>query len=177
MAVAADPPPSPASPPPAAASNSAGRGFWQETWSRFRRQKLAVIALVYVGLLAVVALAAPMIAGTKPVVCYYKGSYYFPCWGYFRPEWENVVFKRDGFRRVRFHDSLQADPQSWAVWPLVYQDPYRRVAAGELPSLPENPRNGGPPHAGSPFGSDPQGIDIFAQMVHASLTALLVGFV
>ncbi len=167
--------PSPA--PSAATRSGVARGFWGETWVRFRRRKLAMIALTYVVFLAVVALCAPMIAGTKPIVCYYKGSYYFPCWGYFQPSWENVVFKRDGFRRVRFYDSLKTDPESWAVWPLVYQDPQRRLTTNELPDLPENPRNGGPPHAGSPFGTDPHGIDIFAQMVHASLTALLVGFV
>ncbi len=168
-----------ADPPAAAPVNRSGtRGFWGETWARFRRRKLAMIALIYVIFLTVVALCAPMIAGTKPVLCYYKGSYYSPCWGYFRPAWENVVFKRDRFRRTNYAESLKkGDPQSWAVWPLVYQDPYRRVTAGEQPDLPENPPNGGPPHAGSPFGSDQYGVDIFAQMVHASLTALLVGFV
>lgn len=171
------PPPEPADTTPVVAPVRTARGFWGETWLRFRRRKLAMLALLYVLFVAVIAVCAPMIAGTKPIVCYFKGSYYFPCWGYFQPSWENVVFKRDGFRRIRFYDSLKTDPESWAVWPLVYQDPYRRVTAGELPGLPENPRNGGPPHAGSPFGSDPQGIDIFAQMVHASLTALLVGFV
>jgi peptide/nickel transport system permease protein len=40
-------------------------GMWTLTWRRFRRSKLAVIALVYVGLIAVVAAAAPVIANSK----------------------------------------------------------------------------------------------------------------
>jgi len=41
------------------------RGMWTLTWRRFRRSKLAVIALVYVGLVSLLAIAAPMIAGSK----------------------------------------------------------------------------------------------------------------
>jgi peptide/nickel transport system permease protein len=176
MAVAepSAPPPSPAPPRPVV---EASRGFWRETWNRFRRRKLAMSALAYVALLSVVALTAPMIVGTKPVVCYYEGSYYFPCWGYFSDGWENVVFKQGGFRRIRFAESLRSDPNSWALWPLVYQDPYRRIRAGEFVGVPENERNGSPPNRFNLFGSDAEGIDVFAQMVHAAKTALSVGFV
>ena len=34
----------------------------------------------------------------------------------------------------------QKDPESWAIWPLVYQDPQRRVREGEWPDQPANPR-------------------------------------
>jgi peptide/nickel transport system permease protein len=151
-------------------------GFWGETWRRFRRRKLAMAALAYVVGLTLVALSAPAIVGTKPVICRYQGAYYFPCLGYFRPEWENVVFKQEGFRRTRYAESLRQDPESWALWPLVYQDPQRRIRAGEFEDNPGNPNNGGPPDARNLFGSDVEGIDIFAQMVHATRTALLVGF-
>jgi peptide/nickel transport system permease protein len=170
-----------AAPKPAAAAEvvaTAPRGFWGETWRRFRRRKLAMLALTYVALLAAVALTAPMIVGTKPVLCYFQGSYYSPCWGYFFESWENVVFRQEGFRRIRFAQSLQEkDPNSWAVWPLVYQDPYRRIIDGEMPGVPANPRNGGPPNRYNLFGTDAYGVDVFAQMVHAAPTAMSVGFV
>jgi peptide/nickel transport system permease protein len=132
--------------------------------------------LVYVGVLTLIALLSPLIVGTKPIVCRYQGSIYLPCLGYFQPEWENIVFKQSGFRRSDFANSLKRDPQSWAIWPLVYQSPDRRIEAGEFDEQPGNPLNGGPPSRYSPFGSDVFGIDIFAQMVHATPTALLVGF-
>jgi peptide/nickel transport system permease protein len=171
MAIVAEPPSTVVVAAPTAA------GFWTETWRRFRRRKLAMLAVAYVAALALAALLAPVVVGTKPVLCYYQGSYYSPCWGYFRSEWENVVFKREGFRRTRFSESLRSDPNSWALWPLVYQDPYRRVQKDEFAEQPENPRNGGPPNRFNLFGVDAKGIDVFAQMVHASLTALSVGFV
>lgn len=40
-------------------------GMWTITWRRFRRSRLAVIALVYVGFVALLALAAPMIASSS----------------------------------------------------------------------------------------------------------------
>ena len=125
-----------------------------------------------------VAVLAPAIAGTKPIVCKYKGSIYFPALGYFNPRWENPVFFRDKFRRV-YPGNLEAkDPKSWAIWPLVYQDPYRRVRADEWPGHPGNATGAlGTPSRYNIFGTTQSGIDVFAQMVHGTTIALLVGFV
>ena len=68
------------------------RGFWGEAWARYRRMPLAMAGLVFVGLMATVALLAPVIAGTKPVVCRYKGRIYFPCLAYYNRSLEPVVF-------------------------------------------------------------------------------------
>lgn len=43
-----------------------GGSFRAVTWRRFRRSKLALIALVYVALMTIVALLAPLIAATRP---------------------------------------------------------------------------------------------------------------
>lgn len=151
-------------------------GFWQEAWKRFRRRKLAMSGLAVVLCMAIVAVFAPAIAGTKPVVCEYKGNIYFPCLGYFNARWENPVFFRDGFRKRYPKNLKQKDPDSWAVWPLVYQDPYRRVESGEWPGHPGNPTQA-PPNRYNFFGTDSQGVDVFARMVHGTTIALLVGFV
>jgi peptide/nickel transport system permease protein len=137
-----------------------------------------MIALGYVALMGVVALCSPMIAGAKPIVCKYKGRIYFPALGYFVPSWENPVFRKDRFRGVYSTNLKKKDPESWAVWPLFYQDPYRRIRDGELPGRPANPtRDQGRPGTLNPFGTDRAGVDVFAQMVHGARTALLVGFV
>jgi peptide/nickel transport system permease protein len=156
-------------------------GFWREAWRRFRRRKLTMIAVVYVLMLTIVAIFAPAIAGTKPIVCRYKGSVYFPALGYFNRTWENPIFQRDGFQK-RYPANLKTkDPESWAIWPLVYQDPARRPLATEWQDVwdrPENPTGtDGRPSALNWFGADQQGIDVFAQLVHGTRIALLVGFV
>jgi peptide/nickel transport system permease protein len=153
-------------------------GFWTEAWQRFRRRKLAMIALCFVIFLCLVALFAPMIVGTKPIVCKYKGHIYFPCMGYYVRTWENPIFLKDRFRNVYPANLKGKDPNSWAVWPLVYQDPYRRVRRGEWPGQPGNPSGiEGSPSRYNWFGTNQQGFDVFAQMVHGTQIALSVGFV
>jgi hypothetical protein len=156
------------------------RGFWAEAWRRFRRRKLAMAALIWVLLLVLVAALAPAIVGTKPLVVKYQDEIYFPAMGYFSPRWENAIFARRPFRKVYTAEAFQkGDPNYWAVWPLMHQDPYVRVDEDRAwPGQPANPYGDqGRPSRFNLFGTDQQGIDVFAQMVHATLTALLVGFV
>jgi peptide/nickel transport system permease protein len=153
-------------------------GFWREAWRHFRRRKLAMIALWFVAFLCLVALFAPMIAGTKPIVCYYKGHVYFPCMGYYVRTWENPIFFRDRFRGDYPRNLKEKDPESWAIWPLVFQDPYWRVRQDQWPGRPGNPAGvDGAPSRLNWLGTDSQGVDVFAQLVHGTQIALSVGFV
>lgn len=137
-----------------------------------------MIALWYVAILCFVAILSPAIVGTKPIVCQYKGELYFPALSYFHQDLEPAIFRQDRFRDRYPINLAKKDAESWAVWPLVFQDPYRRVRENEWPGQPGN-RFGG---AGSPswvnlWGTDQAGVDVFAQMVHGSRIALSVGFV
>jgi peptide/nickel transport system permease protein len=130
--------------------------------------------------LVVVAALAPAIVGTKPLVVKYRHEIYFPAMGYFNPHWEHAIFARRPFRKVYTAEAFQeGDPNYWAVWPLIHQDPYVRVDEDRAwPGQPANPYgDAGHPNRFNLFGTDQQGIDVFAQMVHATVTALLVGFV
>ncbi|MCA9235402.1 MAG: ABC transporter permease [Planctomycetales bacterium] len=153
-------------------------GFWREAWHRYRKRRLSMLALAFVGMLAVVAIAAPMIAGTKPIVCRFQGHIYFPCLGYYNPSWENPIFRAADVYPDYAAKLKQADPDSWAVYPLVFQDPYHRVRADEWPGRPGNPWGSeGTPSAQNYFGTTNVGYDVFAQMVHGTQIAMSVGFV
>lgn len=158
-------------------------GFWVESWRRFRRRKLAMIALAFVALMAIIAVFSPMIVGTKPIVCRYKGTIYFPALAYYNPRWENAIFRtEDRFRGIYPKSLKEKDPDSWAIWPLVYQDPYRRVREGtkegDDQDRPSNPtQNRGEPNRYNWFGTNRAGVDVFAQLVHGTRTALLIGVV
>jgi peptide/nickel transport system permease protein len=153
-------------------------GFWTEAWKRFRQRRLAMVALVFVMSLVVIALLAPAIVGTKPIVCSYKGSLYFPALGYFRRAWESAIFFDEGLVDNYPRGLAENDPESWAIWPLVYQDPYRRIKDGEWPGKPGNPFGpDGKPSAQNWFGTDDQGFSVLAQMVYGTQIAVSVGFV
>jgi peptide/nickel transport system permease protein len=152
-------------------------GFWAEAWQRYRRRPLAMVALSFVGFLVAVAILAPAIAGTKPVVCRYKGKLYAPCLGYFDRRLEPVIFTKDKFRGEYPRNLKEKDPESWAIWPLFFQDPYRSVRTNEWPGRPANPsRDEGRPSWNNLFGTDQYGVDVLAKMVHGTTVALLVGF-
>lgn len=153
-------------------------GYWAEVWRRYRRKTLPLIAAGYVILLAVVGLLSPVIAGTKPVVCYYKGRIYFPCMGYFRDRWENPIFTTDKFRNQYYKNLPKKDPHSWAIWPLVFQDPYERLRKDWREGYPEG-RIGdqGTPDRFNLMGTTTKGVDVFSHLVHGTRLALLVGFV
>ncbi|MBO51348.1 MAG: peptide ABC transporter permease [Planctomycetaceae bacterium] len=153
-------------------------GFWQQSWHRFRRRKLSMFALYFIGVLSMIAVFSPMIAGTKPIVCRYKGSIYFPCMGYYNRTWENPIFQKDRFRRIYPRNLKRKDPDSWAIWPLVYQDPHRPVRRNEWEGMKGNPYGAkGQPTSKNWFGTYKTGFDVFASMVHGTRIALLVGFV
>ena len=154
------------------------RGFWADAWGRFRRKPLAMAALSFIAFLVAVAVFAPAIAGTKPVLCRYKGRLYAPCLGYFDRRLEPAIFAKDRFRGSYPQNLKEKDPESWAIWPLVFQDPFRPVRENEWPGRPANPaKDEGRPSRLNLFGTDQYGVDVLAKMVHGTTIALLVGFV
>lgn len=154
------------------------RGYWAETWIRFRRRRLAMLALGYIVFLSFVALFSPMIAGTKPIVCKYRGHIYFPCFGYLNSSWENPIFTEDNIVCAYPRRLKEEDPESWAIFPLVFNDTTYRVRENDMPGRPANPYGtSGRPSLQNPCGTNVYGYDIFAMLVHGTRTALLVGFV
>jgi peptide/nickel transport system permease protein len=150
-------------------------GFWRRTWRRFSRDRASLLALGFVGLLALLALAAPFITGTLPIVCSWKGDLRFPILDYYSP-WKTAPhYLRIEGRRVT-PAVLAKESGSWAIYPLIYQDPHRRVEGGERENDPGN-RGRQPPSLRHLFGTDEQGRDVFARVLFGTRIALLVGLI
>ncbi len=155
------------------------RGFWGEAWLRFRRRKLSMTALCYRGVPGPGGPASrrPSPARSLSLRSTREAST-FPRWVTSTTSWENPIFIKDRFRKIYPENLKKKDPESWAIWPLVYQDPYRRIRENEWPGQPENPSGDqGRPNRYNWFGTDQRGVDVFAQLVHGTRVALLVGFV
>lgn len=155
------------------------RGYWGDVWHRYRKRPMGMIALAYVVGLIVVAICSPAIVGTKPVLVSYKGHWYAPAVGYFYAPWEDRMTVATEMRKRYSPTKIkEKDPESWAIWPLFFQDPFRRVRANEWPDQPGNPSgNEGKPSRFNRLGTTQTGIDVLAQLIHGTRVALLVGFV
>lgn len=155
-------------------------GQWATVWARFRKNIPAVLALCFAVFLGLVAILSPVIVGTKPIICRYKGETSFPCIGYVFPRYEEPLLVRKELRQRYSPSKLKnKDPESWAVWPLIFQDPVRAVRDGEWSEdSPGNPQGDqGRPSKQNLMGTLADGTDVFAQLVHGTREALLVGFV
>ncbi|MFN3149531.1 ABC transporter permease [Bremerella sp.] len=161
------------------AKSASSQGFWATSWRYFRRRFFAMAAFYYVIFLGLVAIFSPAIVGTKPIICYYKGNIYFPAMGYFHPSWENAIFTTGDYFNNRYEANLKKnDPDSWAIWPLIRQDPIERVGDDWFEGQKGNPiSTEGTPSFQNFFGTSSVGVDVFAQLVHGTRIALLVGFV
>ncbi len=134
-------------------------------------------ALCFVFGLTFVAVFAPAIVGSKPIYCRYKGSNYFPAFDYFSSSWNYPIFQDDQLDNFGPIELKDKDPDSWGIWPIIYQDPARAILENEWPGQPENDRGtDGSPSRYSLFGTTTIGLDVFAQMVHGTRISLLVGF-
>ena len=124
-------------------------------------------------------LSSPLIVGTSRSSANTKATSTFPALGYFIRSWENPIFVKDDFAIITRCNLKKKDPDSWAIWPLVYQDPVsprrRRRMAGDSPATRSAPTAS--PTATTCSARIRRGFDVFAQMVHGTQIALLVGFV
>ncbi len=165
------------------------RGYWGDVWARYNRNKLAMVALAFVVLMVIVGVFAPFIAGIKPIVCKYQGRLYFPVMGYYDRAWENNIFHRDGIKRNSYDPTFmhERDPDSWVVWPLLYQDPFayldllqkRKILELENDPTWANPPLDFelPPGRWHPLGTTGEGIDVLAALIHGTTVAVVIGFV
>ncbi len=145
------------------AETTVKQSYSRIVWNQFRRNKLALVCLIVIGLLAAVALGADLLAGNKPYYMVYRGQIYFPA-----------------FRQYAVHLGL-------ARWPreLRLRRNFKRLDAevAVFPPVPYGPdeiqlsHRYQPPGAEHWLGTDRLGRDVLAGLIHGSRYALTIGLV
>jgi len=124
-------------------------GSWREIWKRFRRSTIAMIALVYVVIVTFIALFAPLIANTKPLIMRTASGLRFPSAGDF-------LGAKEGIERLPQGDIVLRAP---------------------IPHSPNEVdilhRLNAPMHEHH-FGTDDLGRDVLARLVHGARVSLTV---
>lgn len=125
--------------------------MWGLTWRRFRRSKLAMLALFYVLFMALVALLAPVVANRKPL----------------------VQRTAEGLRFPAFADYVIGDPD------MDTPGEGNVLVPAPVPFSPntvELAQRLQPPGERHLLGTDDLGRDILARMIHGARVSLTVGF-
>jgi peptide/nickel transport system permease protein len=126
---------------------------WGLTWKRFRRSRLAFVALIYIGFMTVMALLAPLLANRKPLALQTASGWTFPALDDY---WiDDPDFDRPA---VASTSSISA-PIPHSPNSVDVRD---RLAAPKGEHL---------------FGTDELGRDVLSRMIHGARVSLLVGFV
>jgi peptide/nickel transport system permease protein len=140
-----------------------GHSYSRIVWLQFRRNQPAVAGLAAVGILAIVAIAADLIAGNKPYYMEYRGKTYFPAFRQYAvhlglTDWPKELRRRRNFKR------LKTDA---AIFPPV---PY---ASNEI-NLSHKYQS---PNGEHWLGTDRLGRDVLSSLVHGTRYALTIGLV
>jgi len=127
-----------------------------------RQRKLGIAASAFLLALALVALLADVLASDLPLLCKIHGAtHVLPAVA--RPA------ALAGYDNQRIAREIGDAGQGWAIYPLVRFGPTH--AQGRPPEPEMEPPGFG---RGHPLGTDAQGRDVFARLVHGARTSLTV---
>ena len=122
------------------------------TWARFRRSKLATVALLYVAIMTAVALLAPLLANRKPLIARGANGLSFPA----------------------LADYWTDDPD--LDRPGAATEAVLRAPIPFSPNAIDLVERLAPPGANHALGTDDLGRDVFARLIHGARVSLTVGF-
>lgn len=157
--------------------------FRQYAWAQFKKNRPAYFSLWILGVLASIAILAPVIANDQPLYASYKGHTLFPAFSY-----ENTyeLELEDGTV-----EKIQLDIAKWkqmklesVVWaPVPYapnksdflnadfvgpsDDQYYKSPTGEMIDMPSRFRHR--------LGTNKKGEDVLSGLIHASRISLTIG--
>lgn len=128
------------------------QSYTRLVWAQYRRDPVAVAGLFFVLILFIIALGAPLIAGSRPIAAVVDGDLLFP-----------AVFKKAD----RAFRQAGDEGRGWTLSPLIRYGPTEIDLAASLM----------PPGGGHLLGTDDRGRDVLSRMIHGSRVSLSVGFV
>jgi peptide/nickel transport system permease protein len=125
--------------------------------------------LWFVVLMLVVWVFSPLLATKQPIVCRYKGKWYFPAViELFQNRNSSVhrINKPKPFNLPQFDAKKELGQDDFAIWPLI---PYHEHEQASKPFVR--------PSAAHWLGTDELGRDVASRMIHGTAVSVKVGFV
>lgn len=135
--------------------------------ANFKANKRSLWSLYIILVLFTISLFAELFANDKPIIVFYDNTLYFPVFSSlsettFGGEFESEADYRDPYVKELINK------KGWAVWPVI---PFSFDTVNKNLSVPAP----SPPTLQNWFGTDDNGRDILAQMIHGLRLSLLFG--
>lgn len=132
-------------------------GYWSSVWEQFKKDRIALAALLIIIILFLIAVFDDFIAGNKPILLKMNNKLYSP-----------VLIYHNDLLNIDFSDySFIKEKSDFVIYPLVKYSPTQN----ELLSVLD------PPTRSHIFGTDDRGRDVFSRMIHGTRISLSIGFV
>ncbi|NDE89963.1 MAG: ABC transporter permease [Alphaproteobacteria bacterium] len=139
----------------------------QRRWHNFKANKRGFHSLWIFLVLLVFSLLADVLANDKPLVVFYDGGLYFPTLNAYPETTFGGEFKTEADYRDAFV-AQKIKEKGWAVWPLI---PYSYNTINYNLNVPAP----SPPSVDNWLGTDDQGRDVFARLIHGFRISVLFG--
>ena len=145
------------------------QGYWQSVWWRVLGNRRGMAGLSFVAIMFIVWILSPLLASGQPIVCKYKGKWYFPAViEIFQsrgsgPHW---LKKPKPFNLPQFDAKKELSDSDFAVWPMIPYNEFEQTSDFFAQ-----------PSADHWLGTDELGRDIAARMIHGTAVSVKVGFV
>lgn len=139
----------------------------QRRWQNFRANKRGFVSLWLFMALFLFSLAADFVANDKPLLIRYDGHFYLPIF----KSYPETTFGGEFQTEADYRDPFVADKikeKGWMVWPLI---PYSYNTINYNLTVPAP----APPSADNILGTDDQGRDVLARLIHGFRISILFG--
>ncbi len=128
-------------------------GYWAIVWREFRKNRPAVAGLIVIVVFILTAVCAPLIANNKPYAYITKSKLYFPLF--------------HDYGDLRGIDLRKSEFKGFKIFPPVAYS----FSEYDLDSIVVGPS------ATHLLGTDEQGRDLLARMIHGSRVSIFIGFI
>jgi microcin C transport system permease protein len=139
----------------------------QKRINQFKANRRGYWSLWVFGVLFVLTLCADIVANDKPIYISYDGGHYFPMVN----DYAETVFGGDFETEADYRDPFVADliiEKGWMVWPIIRYS-YDTINYDLRVPAPS------PPDTENWLGTDDQGRDVMARLIHGFRISILFG--
>ncbi|MBI3511461.1 MAG: ABC transporter permease [Bacteroidetes bacterium] len=170
-----------------AVSGEADFSFRKYAWKQFKKNKPAYISLYILGFLALVSILAPVLANERPLYMKYKGQTFYPAFSFKNKysitdpkngKTEELQLDITNWKRLDLESVIWA-PVPWSPHQLEPDKPNRKFVG---PNDPQKfiDKNGDtlymPPRFKHIMGTNHDGDDVLAGIIHGGRISLSIGF-